>query len=54
MVGLGRFLRLFRAILTHFCRLLKPTLPLPGPTPNLQFADDSADISHTIRGTVTY
>jgi hypothetical protein len=43
VVGLDRFLRLFRAILTHFRRLHKPALPLPGPTPNLQFADDSAD-----------
>jgi hypothetical protein len=40
--------------LTHFGRLLKPTLNLQDPTPKLHSADDSADISHTIRGTVTY
>ena len=43
MVGLGRFLRLFRAILTHFRRLIKPTLNLQDPTQDLQFADDFAD-----------
>ena len=44
VVGLGRFLRLFRAILTHFRRLLKPTLSLQDPARNLQSADDFADI----------
>ena len=43
VVGLGRFLRLFRAILTHFRRLLKLTLNLLEPTRNLQSADDFAD-----------
>jgi hypothetical protein len=43
VVGLGRFLRLFRAILTLFRILLKPTLLLPEPIRDLQFADDFAD-----------
>ena len=43
VVGLGRFLRLFRAIMAHFCSLLKPTLDLQEPTRDLQFADDCAD-----------
>ena len=43
VVGLGRFLRLFRAIMAHFFSLLKPTLDLQEPTRDLQFADDTAD-----------
>ena len=39
LIMIGRILRLFRAMLIYFYRLLKPTLPLQEPTRNLPSAD---------------